>query len=226
MLLDVKMLLSWRLIVQLQVNLVFATTMKTGPKVKQDFDLALTEIIESKHFILEVGSELGEKLLKGLSLKEASKKELDEVKEICTKVEKQIEQRFDNKKVKELLQSNLGSPLWDELDKRCLSCANCTLVCPTCFCCNVEDTTDLSGNESGRISKWDSCFNREFSYMHGGPIRKSIKSRYRHWITHKLANWHDQFGTSGCVGCGRCISWCPVGIDITEEVVKLQELGE
>jgi formate hydrogenlyase subunit 6/NADH:ubiquinone oxidoreductase subunit I len=206
----------------------FCTTMQTGPKVKGDFDLALTEVLAAnKHyFILEVGSELGGKLVQGLSLKDAGKKELDEAKEICDKVEKQIKRRFDNSKVKKLLQSNQESPIWDELDKRCLSCANCTLVCPTCFCSSMEDTTNLSGTESERIRKWDSCFHREFSYMHGGPIRKTIKSRYRHWISHKLAHWHDQFGTSGCVGCGRCISWCPVGIDITEEVVKLQELGE
>lgn len=206
----------------------FCTTLQTGPKVKADFDLALTEIISSsKHyFLLEVGSDLGDKLIQGLSLKEAGKKELEEAKEICEKVEKQIKTRFDSIKVKQLLQNNLESPLWDELEKRCLSCANCTLVCPTCFCSVVEDTTNLSGTESERIRKWDSCFHDDFTYMHGGPIRKSIKSKYRHWITHKLANWYDQFGTSGCVGCGRCISWCPVGIDITEEVVKLQELGE
>jgi ferredoxin len=70
---------------------------------------------------------------------------------------------------------------------------------------------------------WDSCFNLEFSYIHGGHIRSSVKSRYRQWLTHKLVNWHDQFGTSGCVGCGRCITWCPVGIDLTKEVSVLRE---
>jgi Fe-S-cluster-containing hydrogenase component 2 len=203
----------------------FCTTMQTGPKVKGDFDLALTEICTgNKHyFVLEIGSELGDTVVQGLKLQEAGKKELEVAKEICDKVEKQVKHRFDNSKVKQLLQSNQENPNWEELDKRCLSCANCTLVCPTCFCFTVEDTTNLSGTESERIRTWDSCFHREFSYMHGGPIRKTIKSRYRHWISHKLAHWHDQFGTSGCVGCGRCISWCPVGIDITEEVVKLQE---
>ena len=204
----------------------FCTTMKTGPQVKANFDLALTEVISSDthYFLLEVGSELGAKFIHSLSLKEANKKELEEAKEICEKAEKQMRVRFDVTKVKQLLQSNLESPLWDELETRCLSCANCTLACPTCFCSVTEDHTNLDGTESERVRKWDSCFSDNFSYMHGGPIRKSTKSKYRHWITHKLANWHDQFGTSGCVGCGRCISWCPVGIDITEEVVKLQEL--
>ena len=61
----------------------------------------------------------------------------------------------------------------------------------------------------------------EFSYIHGGSVRTEAKSRYRQWITHKLSTWHDQFGSSGCVGCGRCITWCPVGIDITAEVAAI-----
>lgn len=209
-------------------NNCFCTNMQTGPQATGDFDLALTEVLqENKHyFILEIGSELGGKLVQGLSLPEAGTKELTEAKEICDKVAKTIKLRFDNNKVKQLIQGNQESPLWDELNQRCLNCANCTLVCPTCFCSTMLDTTNISGTESERIRHWDSCFHNDFSYMHGGPIRKSIKSRYRHWISHKLAHYHDQFGTSGCVGCGRCITWCPVGIDITEEVVKLQELGE
>lgn len=204
----------------------FCTTMKTGPQVQADFDLALTEVISAdKHyFLLETGSDLGAKLIQDLALKEASTEELAAAKATCEQAEKQMKVRFDVTKVKQLLQSNLESPLWDELDKKCLSCANCTLACPTCFCSITEDTTNLGGTESERIRKWDSCFSDNFTYMHGGPIRKSTRAKYRHWITHKLANWYDQFGTSGCVGCGRCISWCPVGIDITEEVIKLQEL--
>jgi Fe-S oxidoreductase len=92
------------------------------------------------------------------------------------------------------------------------------MVCPTCFCTSVEETNDLTGTESSRSRRWDSCFTMDFSYIHGGSVRNSPKSRYRQWMTHKLSTWVDQFGTSGCVGCGRCITWCPVGIDITEEV--------
>ncbi len=101
-------------------------------------------------------------------------------------------------------------------------CTNCTLVCPTCFCSSVEDTSDLTGAETARARVWDSCFSLDYSYIHGGSIRSSSRSRYRQWLTHKLGTWHDQFDTSGCVGCGRCITWCPVGIDITEEVAALK----
>jgi sulfhydrogenase subunit beta (sulfur reductase) len=121
-----------------------------------------------------------------------------------------------------LLLRNLEHPRWDDVAERCLTCANCTMVCPTCFCTSVEDASDLDGAGTSRTQRWDSCFTMDFSYIHGGSVRASNRARYRQWMTHKLATWHDQFGTSGCVGCGRCITWCPVGIDITEEVEAIR----
>jgi Fe-S-cluster-containing hydrogenase component 2 len=124
--------------------------------------------------------------------------------------------------VRELLQRNPAHPRWEEVAARCLSCANCTLVCPTCFCTTVEDTSELDGSGTARTQRWDSCFTMDHSYIHGGSVRPSGSSRYRQWMTHKLSSWWEQFGTSGCVGCGRCITWCPVGIDITEEVAAIR----
>jgi len=129
---------------------------------------------------------------------------------------------MDTTGIKELLYSNLENPQWDDVAGRCLTCANCTIVCPTCFCMTVEDVTDLSGAHAERWRRWDSCFTVDYAKVHGGNFRSSAKARYRQWMTHKLASWIDQFGTSGCVGCGRCITWCPVGIDITEEVKRLK----
>ena len=80
----------------------------------------------------------------------------------------------------------------------------------------------LYGARAERWRKWDSCFTLDFSYIHGGSVRTSAAARYRQWLSHKLATWIDQFGSSGCVGCGRCITWCPVGIDITEEVAAIR----
>src|SRR5262249_6802999 len=128
----------------------------------------------------------------------------------------------DTAGIKELLYRNLEHPRWDDVAGRCLACTNCTLVCPTCFCASVEDTSDLAGEEATRRRRWDSCFTMGHSYVHGGSVRASHRARYRQWLTHKLASWIDQFGSSGCVGCGRCITWCPVGIDITEEVAAIR----
>jgi ferredoxin len=129
---------------------------------------------------------------------------------------------LDTEGLKERLYRRYEDPYWDEVARRCLGCGNCTMVCPTCFCATVEDVSDLAGTATERRRVWDSCFSQEFSYVHGGSVRTSGGARYRQWITHKLATWHDQFGGSGCVGCGRCITWCPVGIDITEEARALE----
>ena len=131
-------------------------------------------------------------------------------------------QALDTTELKELLYDSLDHPRWHEVAQRCMACGNCTMVCPTCFCTSVEDTTDLSGEIAERWRSWDSCFTTDFSYIHGGSVRNSTESKYRQWITHKLASWQDQFNTLGCVGCGRCITWCPVGINITEEVEAIR----
>ncbi len=141
---------------------------------------------------------------------------------IVQKAAEQMGRRMETADVKELLYRNRENPRWDEVASRCLACTNCTMVCPTCFCTTVEDVTDLDGAHAERWRKWDSCFTLDFSFLHGGSVRRSTAARYRQWLTHKLATWIDQFGTSGCVGCGRCITWCPVGIDLTEEVAAIR----
>lgn len=203
----------------------FCVSMKTGPKVTADFDLTLTEVLEKdQHFFLvEVGSDKGREVLKKMTHRPAEKSEIEKAETILRQTAAQMGRSMDTQNLKELLYANLEHPRWDEVAKRCLSCANCTMVCPTCFCTTVEDTTDLTGNHAERWRRWDSCFTMDFSYIHGGNIRSSAKSRYRQWLTHKLAGWLDQFGSFGCVGCGRCISWCPVGIDMTEEVRGIRE---
>ena len=141
---------------------------------------------------------------------------------MTTQAEQRMGRRLDTEGIKELLYASVDSPRWDDVASRCLSCTNCTMVCPTCFCTTVEDVSDLTGLEAERHRVWDSCFNADFSYIHGGTVRESTQSRYRQWMTHKLASWQDQFGSSGCVGCGRCVTWCPAAIDITAEAAALR----
>ena len=203
----------------------FCTSMQTGPKVEAGFDLALTEVLDADrhYFIVEVGTALGQELLRDIPHREASKEDIQLAENIVANTAEHMGRSMDTTGIKDLLYRNLEHPRWEDVATRCLTCSNCTMVCPTCFCTTVEDVTDLTGERAERWRKWDSCFTMDFSYINGGSIRSSTKSRYRQWMTHKLASWFDQFGSSGCVGCGRCITWCPVGIDITEEVRAIRE---
>lgn len=203
----------------------FCHSMGSGPAVKQGFDLALTEIVENDdhYFLVNPGSDRGAEILQEVVYHEATAEETARAEKALSDAEYRMGRYMDIDNIRELLYRNLEHPYWEEIAKRCLNCANCTLVCPTCFCSTVEDSTDLSGASASRTRMWDSCFTSQFSYIHGGSVRQSAMARYRQWITHKLASWQDQFGTSGCVGCGRCITWCPVGIDITEAVWALRE---
>jgi sulfhydrogenase subunit beta (sulfur reductase) len=199
----------------------FCTSMDTGPRCDAGFDLALTEIDDG--FVIEIGSERGAEMAQRLDHHLATPKSAQAAEAARQRAEDQIEKRMDTSDIRELLLSNLDHPRWDDVAQRCLSCTNCTMVCPTCFCSSVSEVSDLSGDHVQRVRHWDSCFNADFSYTAGGTIRGDIRSRYRQWLTHKLASWHDQFDSSGCVGCGRCITWCPVGIDLTEEVAAIRD---
>ena len=201
----------------------FCTSMNTGPKASSGFDLSLTELIDSERhcFLVEAGSNSGAALLRELPTTKPTKTDIAKFDKLLQQAERRIKRLLDTEKIKEVLYSKFDDSHWEEIASRCLSCGNCTMVCPTCFCITVEDGTDLSGDSAERLSKWDSCHTLDHSYIHGGSIRPSVAARYRQWMMHKLAYWHDQFGTSGCVGCGRCITWCPAGIDITEEASVL-----
>jgi sulfhydrogenase subunit beta (sulfur reductase) len=203
----------------------FCVSMNTGPKARAGFDLALTEILaEGRHyFVVEAGSEKGLQVLGDVPTRPAQEPEAAACEAVVQRTAAQMGRSMDTSNIKELLYRNYEHPRWDDVARRCLTCANCTMVCPTCFCTTVEDVTDLTGEHAERWQRWDSCFTMDFSYIHGGSVRPSAKARYRQWMTHKLATWFDQFGTSGCVGCGRCITWCPVAIDITEEVRAIRE---
>lgn len=203
----------------------FCASMGTGPDIRAGFDLKLVELPEKGVFVAESGSAAGAEILAGLNPPAAE-----------PALAAEAAQRVEGAKPTKTMDVDLAGRLsdfaehaqWAEVATRCLSCGNCTMVCPTCFCTTVEDVTDLKGDTAERVRKWDSCFSIDFSYIHGGALRTEARSRYRQWITHKLSFWHGQFGTSGCVGCGRCITWCPVGIDITEEVgaIKLSQGGK
>jgi len=216
----------------------FCVSMGTGPRPGAGpgpaaaYDLAMTEVLDElgHRFVVEVGSERGADLLAeletgGAVVPDAAPADLAAADQVAAAATARMGRRLETDGLKDLIYAAAESPVWDEVASRCLACGNCTQVCPTCFCTDVRDVTDLTGGLVERERVWDSCFNAEYSYIHGGSVRASTRARYRQWLTHKLASWEDQFGMSGCVGCGRCITWCPAAIDLTAEVAALRDEG-
>ncbi|HWQ56786.1 MAG TPA: 4Fe-4S dicluster domain-containing protein [Bryobacteraceae bacterium] len=203
----------------------FCTSMHSAPPAEASFDIALTELVDpNRHlFVAEAGSRPGSEVLGELQPAFADVALREEAAAAVHAAMASISRKVNTKGIRELLYDSFEHPHWSDVATRCLGCGNCNMVCPTCFCTTVEDATSISGDRAARTRKWDSCFSQNFSYIHGGSVRMSMKSRYRQWATHKFAAWIDQFGSSGCVGCGRCITWCPAGIDITAELAALRE---
>ncbi len=200
----------------------FCASMRSGPGIAEGFDLALTELNDEQghRFVVRTGTPRGADVLSSIPYRPASEHDLAARSRILDEATRMMKRSLPYDGVASLLARNVENPWWADVAQRCLSCANCTMVCPTCFCSDVHDTSDLSGALE-RNRTWSSCFDLEHSYLHGGAVHASSKSRYRQWMTHKLSTWWDQFDSTGCVGCGRCIVWCPVGIDITEEVAAI-----
>jgi ferredoxin len=200
----------------------FCASMGTGPDAKSGYDLKLTELEDV--FIIRIGSDIGLAVVKELKWEPAGAFHQQAAQRGIEKAIVMMGRNIDGvDKVHEVLLGQLESPLWSEIGHRCLSCTSCTQVCPTCFCWEAEDSTDITRTLTSRQRVWDSCFNLAYSAQAGGNTRPTVRARYRQWLTHKFGNWKYQFGTLGCVGCGRCITWCPAKIDVTEEIRTFQE---
>jgi sulfhydrogenase subunit beta (sulfur reductase) len=194
----------------------FCASTDDGPRASYGYDIVLSELDDG--MLLHGRSDKGLGVIDKLPTVPATEVQLQEANAEIEEAAKQQVRYLPSRNLKDSLFSNLEHKQWEEIAKRCLACGNCTSVCPTCFCHAEDDEPALDGRSSEYYRQWDSCFTQGHSYIHGITIRASTAQRYRQWLTHKLGSWHDQYGRSGCVGCGRCITWCPVGIDITEEV--------
>ena len=196
----------------------FCATMGTGPEAGSGYDMAITELPD--RLLIDV-PERSRRLLEGIKVSPASEEDLRLGREMTDQARTQMGRRFDKEGFSELMYAGADSHVWKETADRCLACGNCTMVCPTCFCNVVQDRTDITDGSVSRVRMWDSCLSKDFVYSAGGNPRQERSARYRQFVMHKFAYWPDQFGPFGCVGCGRCITWCPVGIDITQTVNKV-----
>jgi sulfhydrogenase subunit beta (sulfur reductase) len=204
----------------------FCTSMGTGPQADSGYDVRLTEVHDDAghRFLALAGSARGADLLDRLDLVAATAQDTTAADAVIDGAREAMTQTrgVDSLDLRDLLYANAEHPRWDDVAQRCLACTNCTMVCPTCFCVTAVDTADL-GAPPARFSVWDSCFVPGHSELGGRPVRSTTRTRYRQWLTHKFGSWVDQFGVSGCVGCGRCIAWCPAGIDVREELDALRQ---
>jgi sulfhydrogenase subunit beta (sulfur reductase) len=197
----------------------FCASMGTGPEVSEGHDLALTELDDG--FVVDAGSALGQQLISRLPVEPATPVQLAAAVQGVAEARTQQVNGVVLDGLRDRLMDQLDNPRWAETADRCLACANCTMVCPTCFCTSVTLASDLDGRATELDRQWDSCFSEGFAKVAGGNFRLRRQDRYRQWLTHKFATWFDQFGSAGCVGCGRCITWCPVGIDVREELAVI-----
>jgi len=200
-------------------DICFCASTGDGPRATRGFDLALSELDDG--YLVETGSERGRGVARQLPLQPATPAQRQQAEREISDAAKRQSRELPSQNLREALFGRLEHPHWDKVAARCLACGNCTNVCPTCFCHAEQDVPELGGASSEHMREWDSCFSEGHSYLHGFLVRPETRHRYRQWLTHKLGSWHDQFGRSGCVGCGRCITWCPVGIDITQEATAI-----
>lgn len=202
----------------------FCASMGAGPELGPGWDLALSELTAGgpHRFVLEAATGAGREVLEALGAPAASEADRAAARALPAAARAGQRREVDTAGLAERLAASPEHPEWDAVAARCLACGSCTLACPTCFCHTLDEDTDLANATAVRTRRWDSCFTQEFTYIHGGSVRQSVRSRYRQWLTHKFSTWHRQFGSAGCVGCGRCITWCPAGIDVTEEVRAIQ----
>ena len=187
----------------------FAGSMGTAT-TSRGFDLMLTDIGDK--YAVETGSDLGIVLIEEhAKVSDAGSDVMAVVQRIqaeaVSKFEKQIS--FSPEELPELLEESYDSELWSFNAQTCLSCGSCNLVCPTCYCFDVQDKTELNLKNGERIRMWDGCMLEDFAKVASGEnFREDKAARYRHRFMRKGKYLYDKFGFIACVGCGRCTSSC------------------
>ncbi|MBS7611619.1 4Fe-4S dicluster domain-containing protein [Candidatus Bathyarchaeota archaeon] len=207
------------LIVGLTCNAVdekcFCNSLGTGPEASTGFDILITQISDG-FFLVEVGSSKGLDILKTLDLAEAKPEHFEAKRKHIEHLKSSFTKTADFEGLATLAKDKLDHKIWVETAERCLSCGNCSMVCPVCYCFDLYDSLDLTLKEGVRIMELDSCQLLEYAEVAlGGNFRKERSQRLRHWLLCKFGAAGGSTYTS-CIGCGRCIVYCPANIDLTE----------
>jgi sulfhydrogenase subunit beta (sulfur reductase) len=201
-------------------HLCFCASMGTGPRPSELYDLNLVELPD--RFLVETRTDKGRSILRRIPSRPATEQDSNQADSLLSQAEHEMGRYLNTERLPEILLDSLEHPYWDVMKRWCIGCANCTMVCPTCFCNEIGDSVDINTLVVERQRLWEMCFTKEFAAAHGWNARPNLRERYRHWLCHKLSYWVEQYGVFGCVGCGRCLAWCPVGIDITQVAATIR----
>lgn len=206
----------------------FCLSVSGSPHSKEGLDILMTDL--GDRYFIEPLTEKGEKLVNAAKelFEEPKSEDRKEAEKIHTESEKKIKRQIKEvKKISEKLKSMFESPFWDEQSMSCIRCGICTYLCPTCHCFDINDEVSSSSPLKGeRVRTWDNCQFPDFT-MHssGHNPRPDKASRLRQRIYHKFRYFIERYQNCQCTGCGRCISKCPVGIDIIEVLDKVNDYG-
>jgi sulfhydrogenase subunit beta (sulfur reductase) len=191
--------------------------------VDHGFDLFLYDI--GRYYLTFVGTARGDDMVlaAGSLFEPVAREDIDEYKARSESKRKAYRLDVEIRDLPEIFEMEYHAEIWEELGKRCLSCGNCSMVCPTCYCYDVVDEVELGSRDGKRARLWDSCLFSSHALVAGGEnFRKSRASRIKFRFYHKQRGFVAEYGRPSCIGCGRCIEACPVNIDIIEVLNMLR----
>ncbi len=200
----------------------FCSSMGTGPYLHAEtgYDMQLTDF--GSEYLVELKTDRARSMFTVDDVRPAGRDEFVTKQEKEQRVSATFTKRIDTKGLDVLLRKNSQHRVWRiTAEEACLSCSNCVMVCPTCFCYDITDEVSMDRKSARRLRQWDACQDAHFAEVHGGNFRGRRTARLRQFVTHKLAQT-NQYGVYATVGCGRCITWCPTGIDLTEIAKEVQ----
>jgi ferredoxin len=199
----------------------FCNTSGSGPDSKSGFDLLLTDIGES--YYVRSGSEVGEEMLAWEGFEEVTKEAEAERARRIAEVEAALPVALDCQSIAVKIRGSDMAEVLQSLASRCFTCGACNMVCPTCHCFTFVDRMNSEKTRGSRSLIWDACHYAKFGTMAGNVNpRPEEASRFRHRIFDKFCYDYDRYGEIFCVGCGRCLEFCPGHINIREAAEAIQ----